>query len=93
MSLFKTRDFWETTCSEEETFDQHSLLTTSLDGGISEKIILGSHSGYLRIFQPKAIKSDEDKQIQPLAYKPTDLLLETKLDLPIYQIKSGKLIS
>jgi Bardet-Biedl syndrome 9 protein len=89
MSLFKARDLWSAQCGEDETFDQACIITANL-GSRYDKIIIGSHSGYLRIFQPSVVGLEEDKTI---GYKPTDLLVEMQVPQPILQISVGKLVS
>jgi len=89
MSLFKARDLWITQCGEDETFDQTCVITTNLGHGY-DKIIIGSHSGYLRVFQP-SIELLEDRTM--IGYKPTDLLIEMHLSQPVLQISVGKLVS
>ena len=89
MSLFKARDLWCTQCGEDETFDQTCIITTNL-GDRYDKIIVGSHSGYVRIFQP-SVELLEDGTMH--GYKPTDLLIEMHLPQPVLQIGVGKLVS
>lgn len=89
MSLFKARDLWSAQCGEDEIFDHTSIITSNL-GSRCDKVIVGSHSGYLRVFQPSFVRLEEDKTI---GYKPTDLLIETHLPQPILQISVGKLVS
>jgi Bardet-Biedl syndrome 9 protein len=89
MSLFKARDLWSAQCGEDETFDQACIITANL-GSRYDKIIVGSHSGYLRVFQPSIARLEEDKTI---GYKPTDLLIEMHLPQPVLQISVGKLVS
>nr|CAD7410442.1 unnamed protein product [Timema poppensis] len=85
MSLFKVRDLWSTQCGVDETFDRSSLCLANI-GGPSDKIIVGSHSGFLRVFQP-SIGGELS------GYKATDLLIETHLQHPILQVAAGKLVS
>jgi Bardet-Biedl syndrome 9 protein len=89
MSLFKARDLWSTQCGEDETFDQVCIITTNL-GNQYDKIIVGSHSGYLRVYQP-SLELLEDGAVN--GYKPTDLLIEMHLLQPVLQISVGKLVS
>ena len=55
MSLFKTREWWSTTCGISEEFDQGCMaignVDESRDGG--SKIVTGSFSGMLRVYAPK----------------------------------------
>ncbi|XP_049780719.1 protein PTHB1 [Schistocerca cancellata] len=89
MSLFKARELWSTQCGADETFDQTSITIASIEGA-SENIIVGSHNGFLYIFQPSTAKSEDGKFI---GYKPCDLLIETHLAHPILQVCVGKLVS
>jgi hypothetical protein len=89
MSLFKARDLWSAQCGEDETFDRACIVTASL-GSRYDKIIVGSHSGYLRVFQPSIVRLEDDNTV---GYKPTDLLIEMHLPQPVLQICVGKLVS
>jgi hypothetical protein len=89
MSLFKARDLWGVQCGDNETFDLASIFTANL-GSRYDKIIIGSHSGYLRVFEP-SIELLEDGKIN--GNKPTDLLIEMHLPHPVLQIGVGKLVS
>lgn len=89
MSLFKARDLWWAQCGDNETFDQASIFTANL-GSRCDKIIVGSHSGYLRVFEP-SVELLEDGTIN--GNKPTDLLIEMQLPQTVLQISAGKLVS
>lgn len=89
MSLFKARECWLTQCGIDECFDGKTLLVTTLNTEY-DLIIIGSHSGILRIYQPSLLKSDKG-HID--GYKPTDLLIEKQLPHPILQISKGRLVS
>ncbi|CAH2009588.1 unnamed protein product [Acanthoscelides obtectus] len=85
MSLFKIRELWTTHCeSEDEVFDQNSMIVTKLDN--TEFLVTGSHSGVLRIFKPFN-GSDES------GFSAADLLAEKKYEQPILQVGSGQLVS
>lgn len=88
MSLFKTREFWSTQCDIDEKFDQKSLLVTNLNGK-TDLIVIGSHNGILRIFNPQ---NDVQEGILT-GYIPTDLILEKIFPEPILQIGHGRLVS
>jgi Bardet-Biedl syndrome 9 protein len=83
MSLFKSREWWATQCGSGEEFDRGSLCIANIDNAAepSLKVITGSFSGLLRIFNPR--KRD---------FKVEDLLLEHNLNLPILQIEAGRFI-
>ncbi|KAM8967038.1 protein PTHB1 [Pelodytes ibericus] len=88
MSLFKARDWWSTTLGEKEEFDQGCLCVADIEnsGSGHDKIIVGSYSGFLRIFSPHALKAGEGVQAE-------DLLLEVQMRDPILQVEVGKFVS
>ena len=49
---------------------------------ITDKIIVGSYHGILRIYCPK-----------PPNFKPDDLMLEVQLQQPVLQVEAGKFVS
>ncbi|XP_063778611.1 protein PTHB1 isoform X2 [Pseudophryne corroboree] len=87
MSLFKARDWWSTTMGEKEEFDQGCLSVADVDnsGSGEDKIIVGSYSGYLRLFSPHPLKAD--------GIQAEDLLLEVQLRNPVLQLEVGKFVS
>lgn len=89
MSLFKVRDFWSVECDVDEKFDQNSLEVSKLNGDC-DKIIIGSHSGIMRIYEPSS-ELDENNHLK--AFKPTDLLIEKIFPEPILQVSTGRLVS
>eukprot|EP00227_Mantoniella_beaufortii_P020094 CAMPEP_0197575954 /NCGR_PEP_ID=MMETSP1326-20131121/1147_1 /TAXON_ID=1155430 /ORGANISM="Genus nov. species nov., Strain RCC2288" /LENGTH=442 /DNA_ID=CAMNT_0043138795 /DNA_START=95 /DNA_END=1420 /DNA_ORIENTATION=- len=84
MSLFKTREWWSTTCGNGEEFDHGCMaignVDEALDGGV--KIVTGSFSGVIRVHAPKDID-----------YKVDDLVLEADLKLPMIQVEVGRFVS
>ncbi|XP_066440592.1 protein PTHB1 isoform X2 [Eleutherodactylus coqui] len=88
MSLFKARDWWSATLGENEEFDQGCLSVADVDnrGSGQDKVIVGSYSGFLRIFSPHPSKAGDGAQ-------PEDLLLEVQLRDPILQVEVGKFVS
>uniref|UniRef100_A0A8C2UMS9 Bardet-Biedl syndrome 9 n=1 Tax=Chinchilla lanigera TaxID=34839 RepID=A0A8C2UMS9_CHILA len=88
MSLFKARDWWSTLLGEKEEFDQGCLCLADVDNSRSgqDKIIVGSFMGYLRIFNPRPVKTGDGAQAE-------DLLLEVHLRDPILQVEVGKFVS
>lgn len=88
MSLFKARDWWSTVLGEKEEFDQGCLCLADVDnsGNGQDKIIVGSFTGYLRIFSPHSIKAGDGPQAE-------DLLLEVHLQDPVLQVEVGKFVS
>ncbi|XP_043514636.1 protein PTHB1, partial [Frieseomelitta varia] len=92
MSLFKTKEWWRTRCGANETFDRHSLLAAPLFGKERHDIlVVGSHDGYLRMYKPSSQWVDETKS--PTNYKSTDLMIETRLDDCIVDLKTGRFVS
>lgn len=92
MSLFKTKEWWRTRCGANETFDKHSLLAAPLFGKERQDVlVVGSHDGYLRMYSPSSRWVDETKS--PTNYKSTDLMIETRLDGCIVDMKAGKFVS
>nr|KAF6417884.1 Bardet-Biedl syndrome 9 [Rousettus aegyptiacus] len=88
MSLFKARDWWSTVLGEKEEFDQGCLCLADVDnsGNGQDKIIVGSFMGYLRIFNPRPVKTGDGAQAE-------DLLLEVHLRDPVLQVQVGKFVS
>lgn len=114
MSLFKTREFWNTQCGHNEEFDQFSIHVTNIDNASDnsgklrlkkllffvkissflDKIIVGSHSGILRIYGLRNSKLSSDHlDVDELGYDENDILVEMQFPLPILQVKSGILLS
>ncbi|XP_072454967.1 protein PTHB1 isoform X2 [Notamacropus eugenii] len=88
MSLFKARDWWSTVLGEKEEFDQGCLCVADVDNSCNgvDKIVVGSYTGYLRIFSPNPVKIGDGAQAE-------DLLLEVHLRDPILQVEVGKFVS
>ncbi|EHA97504.1 Protein PTHB1 [Heterocephalus glaber] len=88
MSLFKARDWWSTVLGEKEEYDQGCLCLADVDNSENgqDKIIVGSFMGYLRIFNPRPVKTGDGAQAE-------DLLLEVHLRDPILQVEVGKFVS
>jgi len=55
----------------------------------TDKIVIGSYHGILRIFNPKPTKTDSGWS----GFRPEDVLLESSLQSPILQIEAGKYVS
>ncbi|XP_050465963.1 protein PTHB1 [Cataglyphis hispanica] len=92
MSLFKTKEWWRTQCGVDESFDRRSLLVAPLFGPDRKDIVVvGSHSGFLRMYSSSSQWIDETKM--PSGYKSTDLLIETQIGDCIVDIKAGKFVS
>ncbi|XP_056660245.1 protein PTHB1 isoform X2 [Monodelphis domestica] len=88
MSLFKARDWWSTVLGEQEEFDQGCLCVADVDnsGNGQDKIVVGSYTGYLRIFSPHPVKAGDGAHAE-------DLLLEVHLRDPVLQVEVGKFVS
>lgn len=87
MSLFRTKTFWSNQCSNEEEYDQSSLKVSRINGD-GDFILIGSHSGFLRIYKPTGPAFGENA-----FYRPNDLYLEGHLGDGILQIDVGRLVS
>lgn len=86
MSLFKTKKLWSNQCANEEEFDGYSLVVAELNAKFNF-VIVGSHSGILRIYSIYIGDSGNAE------YKPNDLLLEKELPASILQVGVGRLVS
>ncbi|XP_071628564.1 protein PTHB1-like [Temnothorax longispinosus] len=92
MSLFKTKEWWRTQCGVNESFDRQSLLVTPFFGADrKDVVVVGSHSGYLRIYSPSSQWIDETKS--PSGYKSSDLVVEAQIGDCIVDTKAGKFVS
>ncbi|XP_043798543.1 protein PTHB1 [Apis laboriosa] len=93
MSLFKTKEWWQTRCGANETFDKHSLMAAPLFGKERHHdiIVVTSHDGYLRMYDPSSRWIDETKS--PTNYKSTDLMIEKRVGDCIVDVKTGKFVS
>ena len=81
MSLFKSREWWSTTCGENEAFDMGCLAIGNVDDSETGecKIVVGSFSGVVRVYKPsKRGESSVD-----------DLILEQNLRAPVLQLVLG----
>ena len=56
---------------------------------ITDKIMIGSYHGILRIFNPKPQKVEGGWS----GFKPEDVLLESSLQHPILQLEAGRFVS
>lgn len=62
------------------------FLTPCFQNLFTDKIIVGSFMGYLRIFNPHSVKTGGGPQAE-------DLLLEVHLRDPVLQVEVGKFVS
>nr|XP_037283061.1 protein PTHB1-like [Rhipicephalus microplus] len=92
MSLFKARDWWTVTCGTNETFDASCLCIGNASNGSSqsEQIIVGSHSGVLRVYQPTCVQT-EDGTFE--GFRPEHMLLELQTAQAILQVLLGQFVS
>jgi len=85
MSLFQAREFWGIEIGGNEEFDVGCMCVANIDNepgpNASNKIVLGSYQGLLRIYCPR----QRD-------YKIEDLVLEKNLEMPILQVAAGKFV-
>ncbi|XP_067837947.1 protein PTHB1 isoform X2 [Heptranchias perlo] len=86
MSLFKARDWWSAPVGEQEEFDQGCLCVADVDNSGSDKIIVGSYKGILRIYSPEPSKPGA-------ALHPEELILELQLQDSVLQVEVGKFVS
>ncbi|XP_045474293.1 protein PTHB1 [Harmonia axyridis] len=89
MSLFKTKNVWSIYCEDDETFDQNSMVVSPLNSE-ADFIIIGSHHGVLRMFQPVLEMNEDALQT---GFKASDLILEKSFSDPILQLGVGQLVS
>ena len=77
MSLFRAREWWSTTCGDNEEFDQACLAVGNVDDAEDgeAKIVVGGFSGVLRAYAPKKREFEADH-----------LVLEHDLRAPVLQI-------
>ena len=77
MSLFRAREWWSTTCGDNEAFDQACLAVGNVDDAEDgeAKIVVGGFSGVLRAYSPKKREFEADH-----------LVLEHDLRAPVLQI-------
>jgi Bardet-Biedl syndrome 9 protein len=81
MSLFRLQEWWRTHQGDGmEEFDQSSMCVGNVDNSprSTPKIVTGSFSGVLRIYQPLSSQ-----------FNPAHLLLESQLQEPILQVAMG----
>jgi Bardet-Biedl syndrome 9 protein len=88
MSLFKAREYWSCQVGSGEQFDYGCLKVGSFSEDLNNKILVGSHSGILRIYNPSSSEPDSITNNHA-----ADLLLEKNLNMPIVQIEIGKFVS
>ncbi|XP_077522941.1 Bardet-Biedl syndrome 9 [Amblyomma americanum] len=92
MSLFKARDWWTATCGTDEAFDAACLCigNATNDPSKSEQILVGSHAGVLRVFQPTCAQK-EDGSFE--GFRPEHVLLEFQMTQAILQVLLGQFVS
>ena len=82
MSLFKLKDWWSTTLGHREQFSGGGLAAGIIDNSGKPRIVSGSLQGWLRVHNPLMPNRTPDST--------KSLLLEVRLDAPIYQLKVGR---
>lgn len=92
MSLFKVRDWWSTCCGANENFDTNCLCIGNVSNHPSKtnQILVGSHSGMLRVYQPSCLQQ-EDGSFE--GYKPEHVLLECQMSQAILGLSFGRFVS
>jgi len=55
MSIFQNKEWWSTRVGENEEFDPNHLCVANIDNAqnATQKIIVGSYSGKLRVYKPE----------------------------------------
>ncbi len=83
MSIFEAKEWWSTVISNNEEFDTNSIYVDNIDNENPprNKIIIGSFSGFLRIYEPRFGN-----------FKSDDLLYEKFYEKPILQVSGGNFI-
>ena len=57
---------------------------------LTDKVIVGSFHGFLRIFNPRPVKHDDGSWS---GFRPEDVMVETQLQFPILQVEAGIFIA
>ena len=85
MSLYKLKEWWSASHSSEQ-FADGALVVGNIDNAPegTSKIVTGSLQGWLRIYDPQRARATGDSGV---------LLLEAKVDAPIYELEIGKVVS
>ncbi|KAL4441100.1 hypothetical protein ABPG74_002050 [Tetrahymena malaccensis] len=80
MSLFQTKEWWNTRISGNEEFDDKHLLVANIDNNPQhqDRIVVGSFQGFLRIYAPKKGEFSID-----------DMIFEQNFNEPIIQVGCG----
>lgn len=83
MSIFEAKEWWSTVISNKEEFDTNSISVDNIDNENppKNKIIIGSFSGFLRIYEPHFGN-----------FKSDDMLYEKFYENPILQVSTGNFI-
>jgi len=83
MSIFEVKEWWSTVISNTEEFDTNSICVENIDNENppKNKLIIGSFSGFLRIYEPHFGN-----------FKSDDLLFEKFYENSILQVSSGNFI-
>ena len=86
MSLFKLREWWSAKLGCEEIFGEDVLAVGNVDNSPENapKLVTGSVQGRIRVHDPQILSAGTGDA--------TSLLLETRLDSPILQVRLGRLI-
>lgn len=81
MSLFETKTWWSTRVAVDDEFDAAHQNVSNIDNDASksDKIVVGSFGGLLKIYQPQFGE-----------YKASQLLYENQFNEPILQISTGR---
>lgn len=86
MSLLQARGWWAYASTEEDDYDTGGLLLSTLGEGDDDKIVAGSLSGLLRVWQPSCQLAHGAASTLSVH----DLLLEKRMGAPILQLAAGR---
>ena len=83
MSVFQLNEWWGVQVASTEEFDFGCLCLGNIDNASppSDKIVVGSLEGMIRVYNPSKPQ-----------YRIEDLILEESLGLPILQLLTGRFI-
>ena len=81
MSIFQTKEWWATKVGQEEEFQASHVCVSNIDNESPErqKIVIGSFSGYLRVYLP--VRRE---------FRIEDQLHEQSFERPIVDINAGR---
>ena len=83
MSIFQTKEWWSTKVGQDEEFQPTHICIANIDNETPErpKLLVGSFSGYLRIYQP--VRRE---------FRIEDQLFEQGFGSPIIELQAGQFL-